>query len=63
MIRLLQGFPFAEQIGQRPLDQYPLDSFLLPHFSKWFSIKQPPETQIVEKYDFLLLIHGQRSSV
>jgi hypothetical protein len=58
---VLQGFSFAEQIGQRLLDHYLLDRFLIAHFLKGICIHQPPETQIVEKDEFLFYIHGQRS--
>jgi hypothetical protein len=58
-----QGFSSAEQIRQRPLDQYLLDGFLIAHFSKGICIQQPPETQIVEEDDFFFFIHGQRSFV
>jgi hypothetical protein len=58
---VLHGFSFAEQISQRPLDKYLLDRFLIAHFSKGLCINQPPETQLVEKDDFLFFIHGQRS--
>ena len=57
----LHGFSFAEQISQRPLDKYLLDRFPIAHFSKGLNINQPPETQLVEKDDFLFFIHGQRS--
>ena len=58
---VLQGFSFAEQIGQRLLDHDLLDRFLIAHFLKGICIHQPPETQIVEKDEFLFNIHGQRS--
>jgi len=58
---VLQGFSFAEQIGQRLLDHDLLDRFLIAHFLKGICIHQPPETQIVEKDKFLFYIHGQRS--
>ena len=57
----LQGLSFAEQISQRPLDQYLLDRLPIAHFSKCLCIHQPPETQIIEKDDFLFFFHGQRS--
>ena len=55
---VLHGFPFSEQVGQRPLDQYLFNRRLIMHFSKCLPIHQPPETQIVEKDDFLFFVHG-----
>jgi hypothetical protein len=57
----LQGVSFAEQIGQRALDQYLLNRLPVAYFSQGLSINQPPETQIVEKDDFLFFLHGRRS--
>jgi hypothetical protein len=58
---MLQGLSFAEQIGQRPLDQYLLNRRFIAHFSKGLCIHQPPETQILEKDDFIFFLHGQSS--
>jgi hypothetical protein len=58
---VLHGLSFAEQVGQRPLDQYLLDGFFIAHFSKGLRIHQPAETQFVEKDDLLFIVHGQRS--
>jgi hypothetical protein len=58
---VLQGFSFAEQVGQRPLDQYLLNRHFVAHLSKGLAIHQPPETQFIEKDDFLFILHGQHS--
>jgi hypothetical protein len=57
----LQGFASAEQFGQGALNQYLFDGLLVADFSKGVGIHEPPEAQIVEKYNVHFGTHNPRS--